>query len=103
MGIGDLDAGLQHRRGEHEDEQQHEHDVDQRSDVDLGQRGLGADLAAAAWWRRPWARRSSGGVLLPAVQVEASSMAAFSMALSSSRPKSSMRAPNSRSRAVSWL
>ena len=47
-GTGDGDAGLQHRRGEHEDEQQHQHHVDQRRDVDVGQRGLGADLAAAA-------------------------------------------------------
>ena len=39
---GDFDAGLQHRRGEHEDEQQHQHDVDQRRDVDVGERGLGA-------------------------------------------------------------
>ena len=42
LGDGDLDAGLQHRRGEHEDEQQHQHHVDQRRDVDLGERGLGA-------------------------------------------------------------
>ena len=39
---GDLNAGLQHRRGEHEDEQQHQHHVDQRRDVDVGQRGLGS-------------------------------------------------------------
>ena len=49
---GDFDAGLQHRRGEHEDEQQHEDDVDQRRDVDLGQRGLGADCLRCEW-RRP--------------------------------------------------
>ena len=50
LGDGDFDAGLQHRRGEHEDEQQHEHHIDQRCDVDLGECGLGASCAK----RRPW-------------------------------------------------
>ena len=54
---GDFDAGLKHGRGEHEDEQQHEDDVDQRRDVDLGQCGLGA----AALEEKAIARRSSGG------------------------------------------
>ncbi len=45
LGNGDFDAGLKHRRGEHEDEQKHEHDVDQRSDVDLGERGLRVSFA----------------------------------------------------------
>src|SRR3569623_1268783 len=31
-----VDAVLLHRRGDHEDDQQHLHDVDQRGDVDLG-------------------------------------------------------------------
>jgi hypothetical protein len=42
----DVDAALQHRRGDHEDDEQHEHDVDQRHDVDLGERR--GDTAAAA-------------------------------------------------------
>ena len=46
---GHLDAGLKDGRGEHEDEQKHEDDVDQRRDVDLGERGLGASF----WRRRP--------------------------------------------------
>ncbi len=37
---GYFDAGLKHRRGEHEDEQKHENDVDQRRDVDLGKSSL---------------------------------------------------------------
>ena len=44
FGDRDLDAGLQHRRGEHEDEQKDEHDVDQRRDVDLGECGLRVSL-----------------------------------------------------------
>jgi hypothetical protein len=39
-----FDAGLEDGRGEHEDEQKHEDDVDQRRDVDLGQCGLGASF-----------------------------------------------------------
>ena len=49
------------------------------------------------------ARRSSVLPLPPAAVCGGVIIAAFSMALSSSRPKSSMRAANSRSRAVSWL
>ncbi len=45
LGDGDFDAGLQHRRGDHEDDQQHEHDVDQRGDVDLREGGLGVAVA----------------------------------------------------------
>ena len=44
FGDGDFDAGLEDGRGEHEDEQKDEDDVDQRSDVDLGQCGLGASF-----------------------------------------------------------
>ena len=44
LGDRHLNARLQHRRGEHEDEQKHKDDVDQRSDVDLGQCGLGASF-----------------------------------------------------------
>ena len=45
---GDFNAGLKHRRGEHEDEQEDEDDVDQRGDVDLGECSLGAGVAAGA-------------------------------------------------------
>jgi hypothetical protein len=37
LGDIDLDAGLQNRRGDHENDQQHEDDVDERDHVDLGQ------------------------------------------------------------------
>ena len=40
----DVDALLQHRRDEHHDDQQHEHDVDERRDVDVG---LDATFCAA--------------------------------------------------------
>ena len=44
--LGDchFDAGLKHRCGEHEDEQKHENDIDQWSDVDLGECGLRVSL-----------------------------------------------------------
>ena len=44
LGDGHLDAGLKHGRGEHEDEQKHENHVDERRDVDLGERGLGVSF-----------------------------------------------------------
>jgi hypothetical protein len=41
-GVGDgyLDAALQDGRGDHEDEEKHQHDVDERRDVDVGHGGL---------------------------------------------------------------
>jgi hypothetical protein len=45
LGNGYFNARLQHRRGQHEDHQQHQHHVDQRRDVDFGQRCLGASAA----------------------------------------------------------
>ena len=47
VGYGDVDAGLQHGRGEHEDEEEHEDDVDQRRDVDLRQGALGVGASSA--------------------------------------------------------
>uniref|UniRef100_E6QHZ2 Uncharacterized protein n=1 Tax=mine drainage metagenome TaxID=410659 RepID=E6QHZ2_9ZZZZ len=44
-GHGDLDAGLEHWRGEHEDDQQNQHHIDQRRDVDLRHRSLGSPVA----------------------------------------------------------
>ena len=35
LGQGDFHALLQHRRDEHHDDQQHQHDVDERRDVDI--------------------------------------------------------------------
>ena len=43
-----VDAALNHRRGDHEDDQQHEHDVDERDDVDFCERRRHAPAAAAA-------------------------------------------------------
>ena len=40
----DVDALLKHRRDEHHDDQQHEHDVDERRHVDIG---LDATFCAA--------------------------------------------------------
>src|SRR6185369_2290423 len=37
---GDFYARLQHRRSDHEDDEQHQHDVHERSDIDVRQRGL---------------------------------------------------------------
>ena len=40
LGTFDFDAGLQHRRGHHKNNQQHQHHVHQRRDVDVGERNL---------------------------------------------------------------
>ena len=42
VGFGDVDfdAGLQDRRGDHEDDEEDEDDVDERNHVDFGERGL---------------------------------------------------------------
>ena len=49
----DVEALLHHRRGHHEDDQQHQHDVHERDDVDLGERG--GDPRATAAAARPMA------------------------------------------------
>ena len=41
LGDGDFNAGLQHGRGNHEDHEQHEDYIDERSDVDIRERGAG--------------------------------------------------------------
>ena len=41
----DLDARLQHRRRHHKDNEQHQHHIDQRSDVDIGEGGLRAPIS----------------------------------------------------------
>jgi hypothetical protein len=76
LGDRDFDAGLKHRCGEHEDEQKHKDDVDQRSDVDLGERGLGASFCQEkAMTRKP----PLAGLV--ALALAASSLAAFSMSV----------------------
>ena len=41
----DIDAALEQRRGHHEDDEQHQHHVDERDDIDLGERA--GDAAAS--------------------------------------------------------
>ncbi len=87
LGHADFNAGLQHRRSQHEDDQQHQHHVHKRRDVDLRQRGLGAaNLVGECHQRTP-----------------ADTPVVRSIMFSSSSEKSSMRAPNSRMRWVKML
>ena len=46
----DLNAGLKYGGGQHEDQQKDEDDVDERGDVNLGKRGLGAGSATALFY-----------------------------------------------------
>ena len=69
----DLDAALQHRRRHHEDDEQHEHDVHERNDVDLRQRGghataAGPVAAAGRGCREEPSARVLGEVALGDVQ-----------------------------------
>src|SRR5271155_1906632 len=58
FGNVDFDAGLQNGSSHHKNDEQHEHDIDERSDVDIGKSGLRAAvgrreshqrLTSAAW------------------------------------------------------
>src|SRR5208337_632124 len=83
---GDFDARLQDRRSHHEDDQQHQHYIHQRGDVDVGQRRLRASRCVGV---RHYRRSTvSTARALP--------LWARSTSLINSRLKSSMRAPNSR-------
>src|SRR6266542_4843088 len=44
LGHVDFDAGLQDGRGHHKHHQQHQHNIDKGSDVNIGERALGASL-----------------------------------------------------------
>src|ERR1019366_392705 len=81
----DLNARLQHGRRHHEDDEQHQHHVHQRGDVDVRERGLGAALVVGEGHQRPTFSGTRPALLW-----------ARSTSLMSSRPKSSMREPNSR-------
>src|ERR1700674_2579802 len=81
LGNADLNPRLQHRRGHHEDDQKHQNDVDQRRDVDVGERSLGASVRS----REGHYRRTSGAAGCDR-----------STAFSISSAKSSPRAANSR-------
>ena len=61
LGLGqvDADARLHHRRRDHEDDQQDQHDVDERRDVDLGH--VRADLPPARGGGRQGLRAKSHG------------------------------------------
>src|SRR5437588_759534 len=83
-GVGDVDfdSGLQYRRGHHENNKQHEDDIHQRRDVDVGERGLGASVGGGEGHQR---RTSATGAACWR-----------STRLSISRVKSSLREANSR-------
>jgi len=53
-GVGHVhfDAGLQYRRGHHENDEQHQHHIDQRRDVDVGEGGLGASVGGSEGHQR---------------------------------------------------
>src|SRR5216684_6092608 len=84
FGNADFDSGLQHRRGDHENDQQHQHHIYQRSDVDVGKRELRASVGS----RESHYRRTSSGAR--------GTGAWRSTALSISSEKSSQRAAKSR-------
>ena len=44
FGHAHLNTGLQHRRSDHEDDQQHQHDVNQRRDIDIGEGSLSSSV-----------------------------------------------------------
>src|SRR5437016_8576167 len=86
FGNADFDPRLQHRSGHHEDDQQHQHHVDQRSNVDIRDGTLGAPVGS----RERHQRRT------PAVSAAAWGTCMRSMAFIISREKSSPRAASSR-------
>src|SRR3984893_872942 len=83
-GVRDVyfDSGLQYRRGHHENDEQHEDDIHQRRDVDVGKRGLGTSVGGGEGHQR---RTSVTGIACWR-----------STRLSISRVKSSLREANSR-------
>src|SRR5581483_9344881 len=83
-----LDAGLQHRSGDHENNQQDEDDVDERGDVDVGERRLRAAIGSGEGHYR-YSGSVTGGV---AGRVAVARSTLFII----SSEKSSMREPNSR-------
>src|SRR6266404_3309014 len=82
--VGDVnfDPGLQYRCGHHENNKQHEDDIHQGRDVDVGKRGLGASVGGGEGHQR---RTSATGAACWR-----------STKLSISRVKSSLREANSR-------
>src|SRR5258707_11855217 len=52
LGNADLDAGLENRRSHHKYDEQDEHDVNQRGDVDIGERGLSAAIGGSEGHQR---------------------------------------------------
>src|ERR1700692_55718 len=82
--VGDVyfDSGLQYRRGHHENNEQHQDNIHQRRDVDVGKRGLGGSVGGGGSHQR---RTSVTGIACWR-----------STKLSISRVKSSLREANSR-------
>src|SRR5437867_6245829 len=83
----DFDTRLQHRRGDHKNNQQHQNHIHQRSDVDIGERRLGASVGSGESHYR---RTSALSMVIRARGCWRST--AFSI----SSAKSSPRAANSR-------
>src|SRR5579872_656785 len=80
----DLNAGLQYRRRHHKDDEQHQHHVYERSDVDVGESNLCAPVRGS---ERHYRRTSSATL---------EAMGCRSTAFSISKEKSSHRAAKSR-------
>src|ERR1700688_2744134 len=84
LGFGhvDFNSRLQDRGGHHEDDEKHEHNVDQRRDIDVSQSGLRAPVRRGEGHQRLTSTAGCGCML--------------SIAFSTSREKSSPRAANTR-------
>src|SRR5450755_969522 len=94
MRHGHFNSGLQNGGGHHEDDEQHQHHVHQWGDIDIRERCQGATVGASESHYR---RSTFSGT--PRVTL----LWARSTSLMSSRPKSSMREPNSRMCCVNML
>src|ERR1700688_1968389 len=80
LGNADLYAGLQNGSGHHKDDEQNQHHVDQRRDVDIGKCGLRAAVRGSEGHYRLTSAAACGCIL--------------SMAFRTSSEKSSLRAAN---------
>src|SRR5208337_3356773 len=82
FGYADFDTRLQNGSGHHKNDEENEDDVDQRSDVDISEGGLGAAVGGSESHQRLTSAAACGWML--------------SMALRTSREKSSPRAAKTR-------
>src|ERR1700733_12245367 len=86
----DFDAGLKHGRGHHENNEENENDIDERRDVDVGQRGLGASVGRGEGHQR---RASPTGICRSAGCVWRATILSISSARSSLREAISRMEP----------